>query len=96
MKVLLCSYCNGRVVWNEHTNEFQHTTTEQRITNISPGDYVSTRHNQAGGRVLAVDICEGDDDYDGKCVQCGADASEISVGLCRDCGPLLSAVYTDA
>jgi hypothetical protein len=50
---MTCNYCGGKVV---RTDEgYVHADDGQRV-HVTPGDYVSERHNRAGTKVLPVDI----------------------------------------
>lgn len=56
-----CGYCNGTVEWSPWDGSYVHVTDGERITNISPGDYVSAQHNRAGTRVNSADVVTDDE-----------------------------------
>lgn len=56
-----CGYCGGDVIYSTENVQYQHVDSGERITGITPGDYISARHNRAGTAVLAVDVERNDE-----------------------------------
>ena len=54
----ICSYCGDRVRIPRDGFEYVHTTSAPRVRNISPGDFVSARHNVKGSPVGSYDVVE--------------------------------------
>lgn len=63
MTEFYCGYCGGDVIYSPENAQYEHTDSGERITGITPGDFISARHNRAGTAVLAVDV-QRDDERD--------------------------------
>lgn len=61
MSEFYCGYCGGDVIFSDENAQHEHANSGERITNITPGDFVSAQHNQQGSRVIAADVQRSDE-----------------------------------
>lgn len=58
---LRCGYCHGEVSRGERGG-YIHNESGERITNITPGDFVSAGHNRAGTVARSAEVYDDENE----------------------------------